>query len=688
MDCPRTESLEGVRAMKRIFVFITAVLYCASFVCAEEVFTLPDLVVTATGSEKELFDTSLPMNLLENSDLEEKIAVSVAEIFQEEPGVDVVTTGPGSVHPMIRGLYGERVLVLINGVRLSEQRPGGNHVLSLDPARIERVEVVRGPASVLYGSDAIGGVINFITKRAGEETAPEARFGGEADIRYGNATDGLKESAHLRFGRGRFNGYAGGTYRDTGNVETPEGELSNSFYDGYTVWGGGNYIADRWKAYADYSLMEADIGIPGPAAFAEDYFKGEKHQRLSLGFEADGFDSAAERFNIDFGWQRHNRHRYRRKTDAIPPVIQGDLEVNIRVDIDTYTLKPQMVLVPNDTHRVAIGLDTFYENATSDRTLRDSASSWVNPGFDGVPVIPDSTRFGVGAFVQDEITLGDRWIFTPGLRGDWIEAQTDGHPRHQLTGKETSKSSAISGNLGLLYRVNDKINLYGNVGRAFRSPTLLELYFYGPHDVGNDIGDPDLDPEKSWNFDIGLKTRTDRLQTMISVFYNTVDDYIIKENQGDGNYYYMNYAEVSLYGAEAGLDYDFGGGFSAFASVSYVRGENDDSGEDLTGIPPLKSRYGVRYDAILGEKNRLWVELAGMTATDQDETGPNERETDGYTRGDVRVGVDIGETWRFVAAVENVSDELYQDHLSSAWQSFGLNDQSGRNVKVMVKARF
>ena len=80
--------------------------------------------------------------------------------------------------------------------------------------------------------------------------------------------------------------------------------------------------------------------LSSPAAFAEDYFKGEKHQRLALGFEADEFAGATERFSVDFGWQRHNRYRYRRKTDAIPPVIQGDLEVNIWVDIDTYTLKP------------------------------------------------------------------------------------------------------------------------------------------------------------------------------------------------------------------------------------------------------------------------------------------------------------------------------------------------------------
>ncbi len=222
--------------------------------------------MTPTGSEKSAFDTSLPVNVLKARDIDEKIAVSMAEIFLKEPGVDVVTAGPGSVHPIVRGLSGERVLVLVNGVRLSEQRPGGNHVFSLDPAQIERIEVVRGPASVLYGSDAIGGVINFITKRADGNTEPAARFGGEADIQYESATDGWKESAHVRFGQGRFNGYVGGTYKDAGNIETPDGELANSFYEGYTLWGGGNYSGEGWKAYADYSFMEADIGVPAPPA--------------------------------------------------------------------------------------------------------------------------------------------------------------------------------------------------------------------------------------------------------------------------------------------------------------------------------------------------------------------------------------------------------------------------------------
>ncbi len=675
--------------MKWITPSVAALSCCLPFARAQNAELLTPLVVTATGSEKSVFDTSLPVNLLEARELDEKVTISLSEIFQYEPGVDAITAGPGSIQPVIRGLSGERVLVLVNGIRLSEQRPGGNHVFSLDPAQIERVEVVRGPASVLYGSDAIGGVMNFITKRADEESGGGPRFRGESDVAYQSNGEGMRSSGHLRFGQNRFNAYLGGVYRDTANIKNPTGEVPNSFYEGYTLWAGGNYSGKGWKTWADYSFMEADIGIPSIAAFAEDYFKGEKHQRLALGFEATELPESMERFSLDFGWQRHNRHRYRRMVIGTPPPVLGDLAVNIRVDIDTYTLKPQIVFAPNEMHRITAGIDTFYEDASSDRTIRDTGSAWVNPAYDNVPVIPDSSRTGAGVFVQDEITVGDRWVVTPGLRWDWIEAQTDGHPRHQLTNEETSVSSALSGNLGLLYKATETVNLYANIGRAFRSPTLLELYFDGPHDaLGNDIGDPDLDPETSWNFDIGVKTRSDRLQTTVSGFYNIVDNYIVQERQLSGDRQYKNYTKAVLYGAEAALDYDLGAGFTTFASLSYVRGKNDDTGSDLPGIPPLKARYGLRYETSLGSDSKFWAEISGLTASSQNHIGTNERQTGGYTRGDVRLGVDVGNTWSLVAAVENFTDKLYQDHLSSPWQESGLNDQPGRCVKLMVKARF
>ncbi len=652
---------------------------------------LGEMVVTPTRRKTKAFDTSLPLNVLKPLEVQRRIAMSMPDLLLGEPGVDAVTVGTGSFHPMIRGLSQQRVLVLVDGIRMSEQRPGGNHVFSLDPAQIERIEVVRGPASVLYGSDAIGGVMNIFTKKADEQTGDAFRAHLEQSLSVDSATDGWKETTHLRFGKGRFNFFAGGFNRDAENIDTPHGHLNNSFYEGYTWWAGGNYIGDDWKLDASYYEMRADIGIPAPAVFKKDYFKDETHRMFRASYQRDSISEIVDQFKLDFGFQRHGRHRVRRRTPPVGPPIVGDLEVNIWLDIDTYTLDPQLTLDLGGGHVVTTGVNLFYEDAGSDRTIRDTASGWVNPVFDKVPVIPDSERLGAGFYVQDEISVTDRLIITPGFRYDTIESRSDGHPRHQVADSETVRDGEFSGNLGVLYKLTGNVNLYGNVGRAFRAPTLLERFFDGPHDVARDIGNPDLEPETSWNFDTGVKMQFERWSGTASVFYNRIDDYIVKQLNAAGDYEWMNFAEVRLYGAEAGLDYQLGHGFSVFATGSHVRGRNEETGGDLPAIPPLKARYGLRCDHAVGEedtKHHLWAELSGTSAARQKHPGPNEKDTAGWTRFDFRAGYDLGDRWSLLFAVENLTDKSYHDHLSGAWQLFDLYEQAGRNFKLMATFRF
>jgi hemoglobin/transferrin/lactoferrin receptor protein len=256
---------------------------------------------------------------------------------------------------------------------------------------------------------------------------------------------------------------------------------------------------------------------------------------------------------------------------------------------------------------------------------------------------------------------------------------------------ETVRDGEFSGNLGVLYKLSQNVNLYGNVGRAFRAPTLLERFFDGPHDVARDIGNPDLDPETSWNFDTGVKMQLERWSAMASVFYNRIDDYIVKQLNATGDYEWTNFAEVRLYGAEAGLDFQLGHGFSLFATASHVRGRNEETHDDLPAIPPLKARYGLRFDQAFGDhenKRHLWAELSGTSAARQKHPGPNEKDTAGWTRIDFRAGYDLGDRWSLSFAVENLTDKSYHDHLSGAWQLFNLYEQAGRNCKLMATLRF
>ncbi|MCF8034878.1 MAG: TonB-dependent receptor [Desulfarculaceae bacterium] len=654
---------------------------------APEAVKLNDTVVTASGQETSSFDTSVPMNVITADSLEERGAVSMEDVFRGEPGLSASTTGPNSVRPMIRGLYDERVLVLINGVRLSEQRPGGNHILSLDPAQIERVEVVRGPASVLYGSDAIAGVINVITKQAPRQTGDKARLDSEASFTGLSDPQGWRAAANLGFGQGRFNGLVGGFYRDNDNVETADYELNNSSFRGGMGWAGGNYLGPRWQADFYYYFMDATMGIPADPSFVSDKFSDEKEHFLSGHLNGQIGGAWADRMELVMGAQRHERNRERLKATGIPAAVQGDMAVNITLDIDTFSLKPMLFKSVGQRHNLVYGLDSFFENATSGRTITDTASSWVNPLFNNVPVIPDSQRLGLGLFAQDEISLAPRWSLTAGLRYDWINSSTDGAPGHAITSSMSQNDSAFSGSLGLLFRATDELNLYANLGRAFRAPTLLERYFYGPHDSSkNDVGDPNLSPETSWNFDVGLKLRTARLGGMFSLFYNRIDNYIAKLDTGS-EYTWSNLDQAALYGGELSLDLDIHGGLSAFTTASYVVGENQQDDQDLPSIPPLNGKTGLRYDQELGS-GRGWAEFSLLWATEQNRVAPHEKRTGAWARFDFRVGYSLGKNKQIIFSVENLGDRFYYDHLSRTWQDLGLSAQPGRAFKLTLQWSF
>ena len=650
---------------------------------------LEEVVVTATGVDRLALDTSLPVNVINAEDLDERVAQTMVDVLEGEPGVAVSSTGTGSVRPVIRGLFDERVLILVDGLRLSEQRPGGNHILSLDPAQVAGVEVVRGPASVLYGSDALGGVMNVITRKEERRIEPGWRLGLVQDLAHESVTSGWKSTTHATFGSGRFNGYAGGFYRDAENIETPDGEVPHSFYRGGTAWAGGGWEGENWRARLGYSFMQADIGIPANAqVFLEDYFDDETHHHLTGRLVKDGGTGLVREFRLDTGWQRHERNRYRRRTSPGPAVL-GDLEITIEVDLDTWLLQPRWILAPADDHTITCGLQGFLEDATSARRIIDTepGSGFHHP-FDEVPVIPASDRAGLGVYVQDEWLVSPSWTLVPGLRFDHIATGSDGHPDHAVDSELERDDQALSGNLGIIHHVRPGLNVFANVGRAFRAPTLLERFFFGPHDAAkDDMGNPDLDSETSLNLDLGLKVRKEGWRAQVSVFHNTVHDYIAKVDV-DTALAWLNLDDVHLYGAETALEVWPAPDWTLFGSLAWVRGEITDDGGNLPSIPPLRARGGVRWQRELGAERRIWSEAVLLWSDGQTEPGPGERATPSWRRVDLRGGWTVNEHWSLTAAAENLTDSPYCEHLSRVWQDLGMTSQPGRNVKVSARFGF
>lgn len=640
--------------------------------------SLDEIIVTASMNEAKVFNSSLPVNVITRKDIERTVPADMGDLFKYQPGLNVSYTSMGSVRPMIRGLYDERVLIMVDGIRLSEQRGGGDHALSINPGQIERIEVVRGPGSVLYGSDAIGGVINIITRNSRRNSGEGTHLHGQLGIQYDSAAESKEGDAYIEGGAGKINFFAAGIYQDTDNVETPEGELLHSFHDTRNYSGGMNYTGENTFLSIWGYASSADIGNPLKYTFKESYFDNEKHRFVSGVFEQNNIAPFLKKFRIDGAFQRHNRHFH-----LLNP---SDVSVDIFLDIDTWNLQPHFVMQAGNAQRITAGVQFFYEEVTSSREMSTGPLSGV---------IPDCTRTGMGYFLQDEITFTKRFRAVLGVRYDRIVSESEpgedellyGHP----IGENRETDENTSGSIGLLFAVvKDRLNLTANAGRAFRAPTLLERYFYGTHTEGEDRGNPGLDPEVSLNLDAGVKLNLPGFWMTVSGFQNRIDNYIVKYDTGQTGasgsiFEFRNVDSAVILGAESEAELALVWGFTVFGNVTWLRGENSDTGEPLPYVPPLSGTYGVRYSRDFRSLN-VWGEFAAHSAARQDRVDDTtETETPGYTVCDVRLGINYTDLVSVTGFVKNITDKSYHDHLSRVSH---IDEQPERSIGGSVRVRF
>ncbi len=631
--------------------------------------------ITAKKYTDSIQNTTMPVSVTTAEEIALEMPSSLGDVLNNEPGLSAAEFGPGTVRPMIRGLYGDRVLILVDGVRLSEEQGTSNHALSIETSRIERIEAVRGPASILYGSDALGGVINIITKKSGVHQGQSWSYSGSLSSSYSSVNQGKKESLFVQGGRDGFSFYLNDTYNETSNIETARGKIPHTFHEGNALSAGVRYDGANSTVDFSYDHSVADIGVPNNG-FIVSHFDGEKHQKRTIRYSRHNPGRNVEEIRAMYDFQTHNRHM-----NIVNP---AGGKVDIWLDIDTGTLQLDTIIQAGPSNRMTAGIQAFREEADSRRIFPSAI-------YNGVPVIPSSERNSAGAYIQEEYRAGDRISLLGGIRYDTVESSSDGAAGHAISSPVSGRDGSFSFNGGMVYRLDGRTDITSNIGSAFRAPNLLEKYFFGPHNVAGTVeyGSPDLDPEKSINLDMGLNYRGSRSTTRISVFRNAIDDYIDLANTGttDGNgltiYQFRNVREAVLYGMEAGNEYQLGNGLEVFTGISYVRGKDDTSGDNLGRIPPLKALYGMRYR----KKGHgiTWWEVKFTSAAAQKKTAANEDAASGWTTIDLHLNYSFAKGPSVIIGIENVLDKSYHDHLSGiTW----TNEQPGRNFEAGVNWNF
>ncbi len=654
--------------------------------------------VTATRAERRPEEVPAPVSVVSRAEIEAAAAVKPGDLFPQLPGVEVEGNGPFLGLPVIRGMAGNRVLVLVDGHRLNNSREainfGGVQPSLVDVGQIEEIEITRGPASVLYGTDAIGGIVNLIT-RSPRVPAEGRVYGGGVRTEYGSAADGRSVAADLHVASPGWTLFLDGSLREFDDYESPEGTVPSSGAESDAFHAEvESRIADGHSVELDYQRFRgSDIGVPGTDGVFTGSFPYTDRDAVSLFYEGRG-PGAVTRW---MRWIEASAY-YQEQTENfatfldLPPIPAGPYRLSIdteseRVgDVETSGVDLLARAAAGDRHLFTYGVQFFRDEVSESR--RETSVLVFEPLFPGpppftettedlTPTTPEGSFQGLGVFVQDEITL-DRWTILPGVRYDRFDLDTEPLAREEgVLPAESRSEDAVSASVGALYRVSDSWSVAASAGRAFRTPNLIERYFFGPGSQGGlTVPNPDLDNETSLDFDLGLKLHARRLRGSITGFRNEIDDYItFVPGELDGQptiggqlvTTVDNIGEARVQGIEAEAEYAIANHrkgaqrWRIFGNATYTRAENL-TGDEPLFVAPFKAVGGVHWSAT---KLPVGASFTARWVDAQDRVPEGFTPTESFTVADlgVVVGLErwIGYDLDLRTTVRNLTDEAYTE---------------------------
>jgi iron complex outermembrane receptor protein len=626
-------------------------------------------VVSVSPNARSQFESYQPTSVLAGQELSRQVQGTVGATLATRPGVAERSLGPGPSRPVIRGLDGDRVLILEDGQRVGDlSSQSGDHGVTVNPAGSTRIEVVRGPATLLYGANAIGGLVNVIS-----ETIPTQRVNGASGgftMDFGSAASEGGGAADVTWGNNRWALHASGSGRRSGDVDTPEGEVENTQSRGGAGSLGVAWTGERSYFGGSYGYDDTKYGVP--------FIEGGQIE-LTPRRHMVGLRTGIQRLNGPFDSVRAlaGYRSYRHEE------MLGD-EVSTRFENDTFDLNLQ-------AHQSQLGrLTGTLGAAILTRDFNAIGEEALSP-----PVGEKS----FAAFAYEEVVWPHFTLQFGGRLNHATFRPEGGLPDRDFTDG--------SGSVGLLYRprgANDRLTFALSLAHASRNPALEELYFFGPHS-GNfafEIGNPDLDSERALGIDASVRWQSGRFTGEFTYFRNSIDDYIFRNpiteqefedrygdrEEGDHDHGELPFiefvaADSMLQGVEAHADFEAFPGIFVELGYDIVRGELREGNQPLPRIPPTRFRGGLRY-----QKNALQAGGELIAAAKQDRVFGEETPTDGYNLLKLFAAYSFGNDrimHTLTARLDNATNELYRNHLSLIKD---FVPEMGRNFKLIYSVRF
>ncbi len=668
---------------KEVITKITVPLAEKLFIeVTEQIINLNETVVTGNPFSLDLKELSQGVISLSQLDLQIKKSSTLAQSLDYQPGVSMRSNGTATSRPVIRGFSNNMILILEDGLRMGDlSSASDDHGISDDGSEPEKIEIIRGPASLLYGNNAIGGVVNVITD-AIPSTIPQ-QFTGHFLTEGSSGNGQLLSNLHLNYGYGLYSFHGNIFRRKAEDYSVPNGgKTFNSFFE--TIGGQtGISIHPTWGvAGFCISSFHNKYGLPEQSGSVSATYIDMKKSELKFLTEINLENKLLSNFNLKGSYQDYRHNEIDKFTGAIGTSFNlesGNLDVSIKhlpifqdmngilgisASYQKYKLLGSEAITPN-TNTLTAAVYIFEQLKVGKLNLSFGGRTEIN----NLDIS--------GAILSDSVFSGQKKYF-----------------------------STFSSSFGLVYSITAEASVFMNVAKGFRSPTADELSSYGIHEAANsfDVGTRSLSQENNTGIDVGFRMNSDDYSSEITSYFNTINNYISRipqsffyseeinmssnsiigfnDSTGFRVKRYLNQQAI-FYGFESKITFKLSNRISSTIIADFVRAKNNKTKENLPQIPPLRFSYETRYTI-----DQFWIGLNTKAATAQKNVAENETPTAGYILFDFYSGFKFfsGRFAHIISfKVENALNREYKDHLSVIKE---FTSMPGRNISLSYKFLF
>jgi len=603
-----------------------------------------EIVVTATRFPEPITSVPAASSVLTTTSIEEKMPSHITELVQTAPGVSSLGTGGFSVVPSIRGLARRRILLLIDNSRLSSDRRTGPNASFLNPEDLEKIEVLRSPSSVYYGSEAIGGVLNFLTY-----TPPaQDHFKLKGNLKYGTVNNEREVSLAVSGAKSGLGYYFSVRTDKAENYRSPSAEVPQSQFTQTSIFGKIIKWSEKREISASFLLARgSDIGKPSITSETKPTWYPAENQNL---FQFNWKEkSLGRRAQLNFHFYL-NPNFLETRSDKIE--IVKTQESFARTESTDYGLQLSLEYPLAKKLRLTGGADLYGRSRSKayNQYINFDGSGNVTETIDEYPYT-GGKRTDSGLFLSLDYEGIKNLDITGGLRLDFLSSRANpGGEEPALT----SQDQALTGFLAASYRLFNQVSIFANYSRAYRAPDLNERFYTGITGRGFIIANPDLKNECSQNFDTGIKLTNSRIYLGLFGFIYRIDNLVERYKIGNQLYTYGNVEQGKIKGLELEWEYFPFSRFSVFGNYYLYDGQSQVSGNPLNDIPPQR--------LVIGGKvwfNRFNIEVNGLIQAKKGNPGPAEIAIPGYGVVNFKASYILNQSLRLYARINNLFNKFY-----------------------------